>query len=145
MSNALHTKVENALKATESFSVVLDRETDALQKADFKTFAALQDSKFDAAQVYQESILAFEEDVDFLKSLDQFLKEKLHAAHARFTAAAEANQKALLACKKVAERIVGLIIDAAKRTVAEAPNYGSGAVQTVSSKIPLHFKINEVL
>lgn len=145
MSNALHAKVDNTLKATESFSALLDEETAALQKADYKHFAALQDEKFVRAQHYQQSVLAFEEDVDFLKTLDNFLKDKLRAAHARFQAAAEANEKALLAAKRVAERIVSLIMDAAKQTVAEAPNYGASAMQTISAKIPLHFSINEIL
>ena len=145
MSNALNAKVDTALNASESFSAVLDQETAALKKADYNTFSALQDTKILRAQDYQEAVLAFEQDVDFLKTIDNALKDKLRAAHARFKAAAEANERALLAAKKVADRIVGLIMDAAKRGVQEAPNYSSAAVQTVSDKIPLNFKINEVL
>jgi len=144
MSKALHAKVDNALTASEDFSVLLDRETAALKKADYATFGHLQESKITLAQRYQESVLAFEQDVDFLKTLDDVLKDKLRAAHARFKAAAEANESALLAAKKVAERIVTLVMDAAKKSLAQAPNYGKGGVQTYSEKIPVHFKMNEV-
>lgn len=145
MSNAINTKVLEALNASEAFSALLDKETDALKRADYNTFADMQDEKIYGAQRYQESVLSLEPDVDFLKSIDNALKDKLREAHARFRLAADANESALLASKKVAERIVSLIMDAAKRGVQEAPNYGAMATQTVSAKIPLHFKVNEVL
>lgn len=145
MATALLEKVDRTLNATELFSALLDQETLALKAADFKKFESLQDQKFELAQNYQDSILAFEEDLEVLKGLDESVKEKLRTSYSRFTTASETNQKALNASKKVSERIVTLIMDAAKKTVAEGPNYGSNGVQGISDKIPIHFKINEVL
>src|SRR4051812_22332954 len=115
MSNALHAKVDHALKTSDAFSEVLNQETSALKAAQYDVFADLQDIKLDRAADYQESVMSFEQDVDFLKSLDESLKDKLRAAHTRFSAAAEANQRALTASIKVAQRTVSLIMDAAKR------------------------------
>lgn len=145
MSPALVNKVTHALQAVESFSALLDEETAALKASDFDAFKAMQDEKILRAEAYQAAILTFEEDIDILQTLDSDLKQKLHAAHARFNSAADANQNILLASKNVSERIVDMIIEAARRTVNEGPNYGASGTQGLSEKIPVHLKINEVL
>lgn len=145
MNAELQYKVDHAISAVESFSMILDQETSALKTSNYALFEQLQPAKIALAQDYQDSILAFEEDVDVLKSLEDGVKEKLRRAHARFAAAAEANQSALLACKNVAERIVKMIMDAARRTVSDAPSYSAAGMVGLSDKIPVHFKLNETL
>ena len=145
MAQLLDRKVEEALHAVDDFSALLEKETAALNVSDFNTFEALQDAKYDLAQSYQDAVLAFEEEVDHLPTLAESAKDKLRAAHARFTIAAEVNQTALQTAAKVSERVVNLLIGAAKRTVMDTPNYGAGGLQDISSKIPVHFKLNEVL
>lgn len=141
----LDRKVDDALYAVDHFSALLDKETVALNNSDFATFEMLQDKKYELAQTYQDAILAFEQDVEELSHMDDSAKEKLRAAHTRFSVAAEVNQTALQAAAKISERIVDLVINAAKRTVMDTPNYGSGGLQDLSDKIPVHFKLNEVL
>lgn len=140
----LEHKVKETLAAAENFSILLDQETQALRKADYTTFAALQDNKLLFAQRYQESILAFEDDLLTLTTLADHLKEKLRQMHIRYTEAADANQKALLAAKNVTERVIKLIMNAAKQTVMDGPSYSAAGVQGISEKLPIHFKLNEV-
>jgi flagellar biosynthesis/type III secretory pathway chaperone len=144
MKNLSH-KIDNAMTATESFSRVLDQETAALKAADYKTFAALQETKMQHAQLYQDAVLAFEEDLDAVKTLPATDKDKLRTAHARFAAASDANQSALKTAMQTAERLVKMIMDAAKRSVMDGPAYSAAGNQGLSDKIPVHFKLNEVL
>jgi flagellar biosynthesis/type III secretory pathway chaperone len=145
MATALLNKVDHALFAVSSFSDFLDRETAALEKSDFNTFELLQGEKIELAQAYQQAILAFEEDADILPTLDESVKDRLRQAHSRFATAAKTNQTTLEVTKNVAERIVNLVMTAAKKTVIdETPSYGANGLQGVSDKIPVYFKLNEV-
>jgi hypothetical protein len=145
MAVALRDKVTNALLAVDQFSTLLETETEALKASDFDKFEILQDKKIELAQSYQDAILAFEEDMDVLPQLEELLKEKLFAAHARYNRAATENQETLLIKQKVSERILNLVMRAAKQTVMDTPSYGSRGIQAMSDKIPVHFKLNEVL
>lgn len=140
----LYAKVDHTLAAVESFSQLLETETLALKASNFHVFETLQEQKTILAQNYQEAILAFEEDIDLLPTLEASLKTKLQQSHARFSAAAEENQIVLKSTTQVSERIVKLIVDAARKSVADGPSYGRNATQGLSEKIPVHFKLNEV-
>jgi hypothetical protein len=143
---ALHAKVDNAVATVESFSALLDQETTALKAADFTTFEKLQEEKILQAQAYQDAVLSFEEDLDSLKAMDEALKAKLRATHMRYHMATSANLRALQNAQNTAERLVKLIMDAAKRSVAvEAPSYGRTGHQALSEKIPVSFKLNEAV
>ncbi len=143
--STLEIKVANTLDAVENFSQFLEYETKALATADYQTFASIQDTKILLAQQYQDAILAFEADLPHLHALNETLKDKLRNMHQRYLKASEANQKALVAAKNVTERMVNLIMTAAKQTVMDGPTYSAVGVQGISDKLPIHFKLNEVL
>lgn len=145
MAQLLTQKIDAALSAVDQFSAFLEKETAALQKSDYRAFEAMQDQKYSLAQSYQDAILSFEEDVEALPNLPEDIKQKLRAAHTRFSAAADVNQIALETAAKISTRVVDLIIDAAKRSVSDTPNYSAAGSQGLSEKIPVHFKLNEVL
>lgn len=138
-------QVNFALHAVMDFTAVLGQETAALRGSDFPLFQALQDEKLVRAQNYQDSILALEEFIEFLPSLDDATKTALRTAQKDFSKAAADNQTLLEAKLNSSERIVNLIMDAARRTVSDGPAYGANGVQDISDKIPVHFKLNEVL
>jgi hypothetical protein len=140
----LELKVTRTLEAVESFSTLLDKETAALTKADYNSFTALQNDKLALAQRYQEAILAIEEDLPQMATLQDSWKDKLRQMHQRYQDAANANQKALLAAKLATERMVKLIMNAAKQTVMDGPSYSAAGVQGISDKLPIHFKLNDV-
>lgn len=141
----LEMKIATTLDAVENFSRFLEQETAALAKADYNTFSAMQDGKILLAQQYQDAILAFESDLPDMRTLDDATKNKLRKAHQRYVEAADANQKTLLASKNVTERMVNLIMNAAKQTVMDGPAYSAAGKQGISEKLPIHFKLNEVL
>lgn len=138
-------KIDHALNAVEIFTQLLEVETSALKASNYPVFESLQNDKITLAQNYQDSILALEEDQDLLRGLDDATKEKLRHAHTRFNLAADENQNTLLASKNASERIVTMIMSAARQTVADGPTYNAGGTQGLSDKIPVHFKLNEVL
>jgi hypothetical protein len=143
---ALLDKVDQTLFAVEAFCAVLDQETEALKAADYNTFGVLQDVKLKRAHDYQDAVLSFEGDLEKLKVLPDTAKNKLRAAHEKFTLCADKNRKTVAAAHKVSQRIVDMIMDAARRAVADgAPGYSKLAKQGLSDKIPVHFKLNEVL
>lgn len=141
----LHDKVNHALQSVEAFCSVLDKETAALQASDFPLFQSLHQEKMARARDYQESILAFEDVADLLAGLDEDTKNALHIAHRRFTESANANHTVLQSSVTVAERIVTVMMEAARRSVSEGPAYSASGKQDLSDKIPVHFKLNEVL
>ena len=145
MAVALRDKVTHAMLAVDQFSQLLNQETAALQSSDYNLFENLQDRKYQLAQGYQEAILAFEEDADVLPEMEDALKDKLRETHARFTHAADENQRALLVKQKVSERVLNLIMSAAKQTVSDAPSYSANGHQDLSAKIPVYFNLNEIL
>ncbi len=145
-ATALLEKVDQAVFAVEAFCDVLDQETEALKATDYNTFGVLQDVKLKRAHAYQDAVLAFDGDLESMKDLPDAAKDKLRAAHEKFTTIADRNQKTLVAAHNVSQRIVAMIMDAARRSVAdEAPGYSRAATQSLSDKIPVHFKLNEVL
>ena len=146
MAMTLLDKVNHTVKAAENFILTLDKETTALKKADYATFESLQDEKRDNGQIYQDSILSFEGQLDNLKLLPPAAKNTLDVVYKRFNVAADMNQRALRAACGASERIVNMIMDAAKASVAaEAPGYNAAGKQGLSAKIPVHFKLNEVM
>ncbi len=138
-------KITETLAAAEQFSAFLDEETAALGKADYRTFSSMQEMKMHLAQKYQDSILSFEDDLPHLKNLPENAKDRLRRMHTRYAESAQANEKALLAAKNVTERMVKLIMNAAKQTVMDGPSYSAAGVQGISEKMPIHFKLNETL
>src|SRR5690606_8638869 len=145
-ATALLEKVDQAVFAVEAFCDVLDQETEALKATDYATFHVLQDVKLKRAHAYQDAVLAFEGDLEQMKNLPEAAKEKLRKAYDVFNAKADRNQKTIIASHTVSQRIVSMIMDAARRSVAdEAPGYSRTAKQGLSDKIPVHFKLNEVL
>lgn len=145
MAVLLQQKIDHALLAVDAFCNLLEDETKALNTSNFTLFESLQDRKVRLAQAYQDALLAFEEEVEHLQALDENVKDKLRASHARFSVVAEYNQSALSTAKHASERIVSLIMDAARQTVMDTPNYGATGSRDLSEKIPVHFKLNEVL
>jgi hypothetical protein len=143
MAVALRDKVTNALSAVDQFSALMEQETAALQNSDYALFENLQDRKYQLAQSYQEAILAFEDDIEALPEMEDFLKDKLRDAHVRFTTSADTNQRALIVQQKISERILNLIMTAAKQTVSDGPSYSASGHHDLSAKIPVHFNLNE--
>lgn len=143
--SVLRNKVTQALQNIDAFSALLQQEASALQKSDYTTFQNLQGAKLEMAHAYQDAVLSFEEQGDQLQNMEAGDKKMLQECYARFREACKLNEAALLASRTVAERVVNLVMKAARQTVMDGPAYCAMGRQGISDKVPVHFKLNEVL
>lgn len=137
--------IEQALHAIYEFGFTLVKETDALKSVDSQAINDLQDEKVTWAQQYQEWILTLNDRKDEIKPLAQDVKDKLRDAYKNFAKITDENARTLRFKRASAERITNIIINAAKKSVADAPNYGSDGFYGIKKDTPISFKINETL
>jgi hypothetical protein len=121
-THPLSNDVNHMLAAMQAFCGVLNAETIALQARDMNTVTQLFTQKREFAQLYHDAMLRVDDQKDLLKSLDQALKNKVQSAATHFNDIVQQNMIALESAKKVAERIVDVVMDAARRTVNDGPS-----------------------
>ena len=141
----LYNDVTHMLAAMQAFSGVLHAETIALQARDMNTVTQLFPQKREFAQLYHDAMLRLDDQRENLKNLDSALKNRLKTAYAHFQEIVKQNRLALNSAKTVAERIVVLVMDAARRTVMDGPNYNRAGSNALTTDTPVHYKLNEVL
>jgi flagellar biosynthesis/type III secretory pathway chaperone len=143
-THPLSNDVHHMLAAMQAFSGVLHAETIALQSRDMNTVEQLFPQKREFAQLYHDAMLRLDDQKDALKSLDDMLKSKIKQAGAHFSEIVKQNLVALESAKNVAERIVDLVMDAARRTVNDGPSYNRLGTNNLNQETPVHFKLNDV-
>ena len=111
--------VQKVMRVIDSFSQLLMQETAALRKTDFKTVDTLQAEKRHLAREYQEIVTTLAGRKAEMAQLDVAARERLVQARTRFTLILDDNLRALEAAKNSAARLVGKILDAARRSVAD--------------------------
>jgi len=136
--------VMHMLAAMQAFSGVLHAETIALQSRDLNIVGQLFPQKREFAQLYHDAMLRLEDQQDDLKSLDPGLKQKMKQAYAQFQDIVSQNTRALVSARLVAERMVELVMSAARRTVMDGPSYSRQGTNMLPSDIPVHYQLNEV-
>lgn len=147
MSHAsnLPNDIMHMLAAMQAFSGVLQAETIALQSREMKIVDQLFSQKREFAQMYHDAMLRVEDQQQDLKSLDAGLKDKMKTAYAHFQDIVAQNTRALVSARLVAERMVDLVMTAARRTVMDGPSYSAQGTNMLPSDVPVHYKLNEVL
>ncbi len=121
------TDLQKVMRVIDTFGQLLMQETAALRKTDFKTVDTLQAEKRNLAREYQEVVTALAGRKTEMAQLDVQARERLVQARTRFTLILDDNLRALEAAKNSAARLVGKILDAARRSVADdrQTNYSS--------------------
>lgn len=126
MSNAmtaakrpLSSDVREVMDLIEKFGALLVRETSALKNADFDAVDVLQPSKRLMALQYQNLVTELAARKAEMASLDIQARERLVAARTQFTLILNDNLKALEYAKESTRRLVGRILDAARKTVVD--------------------------
>lgn len=146
MTNSnINNDVTHMLAAMQAFSGVLHAETIALNSRDLGIVDQLFPQKCEFAQMYHEAMLKLDDQQPLLKTLEPSLKQKLKAAYAQFQDTTEQNRKALYAAKLVAERMVNVVMDAARKTVQDGPSYSRAGTNVLAGDVPIHYRLNQVL
>lgn len=109
----------SVLKLIEDFGNLLKKETAALKKADFKSVDTLQEQKREYAQRYHTLVTGLSERKAEIAQLDLKSRERLILARTAFTEILNDNLRTLEAAKDGTKRLVGRILDAARRAVID--------------------------
>ena len=129
-------KVNSLLKALDTFSAVLEKETVALKSFDIDTVDALQEEKRQIAKMYQTMVQDLMSHKEALGNLDLRSRENLVRQRTNFTLLLTENMRALEMMKDSAQRLAGKIMDVARQTVQEEnqTNYSpKGKMQSFKS------------
>lgn len=93
---------------------VYQRETDILEVADMQSFIAIQDEKFQAAELYQSDVTEIMSRKDEMKKADPVLKSQLEAMQKDFVALTQKNMEALERMRRIMDRLGGKIREAVR-------------------------------
>lgn len=122
------------LSVIEKFTRVLEQETLALRKSDFKTVDELQADKMNLARDYEQCVTTLAAARDQLMSADETLREKVIRARTQFTVTLTENLKMLDHVKECSKRLVNRILTAAREATEEKSAYGAAGVMETTRK-----------
>jgi hypothetical protein len=111
--------VTDIMQVIDDFGALLVRETAALKKADFAAVDTLQPAKRTMALQYQNMVTALAKRKAEMTGLDLNARERLVRARTQFTGILNDNLRALETAKDSTRRLVGKILDAARKTVVD--------------------------
>jgi len=128
----MKSQVQEMMAVIVAFSSLLEKETEALKKADFKTVDTLQADKKLFARQYHAKVEALAAHRNELPALELALREKLVKERSRFNTVLSDNMYALELAQNSTKRLVNHILDAARHAVMERQqtNYSSGGKAT---------------
>lgn len=109
--------IQEMMETIDHLKGVYERETEALNKSDVKTFMALQDEKISTAQIYQDNIAQMMSRKEELKAMDPAARNKLEEMQGEFSQLAKKNMIALKKMQKTMDRFGGTLRDAARDAV----------------------------
>lgn len=115
----LRNDVQAVMKVLDAFSQLLEEETTALRKSDFKTVDRLQANKKALAAEYQSRVTALTKQKADIAQLEVPLRESLVRKRTGFTVILDENLRALETAKDSAARLVNKILNAARKAVVD--------------------------
>ncbi len=131
----------------DAFGTLLQEETAAVKKSDFKTVDALQAEKRQFAALYAEMVQALSQRKDEMPLLDPAMRDTLIRARTEFTITLQHNLRALENMKRSAQRLANRILEAARHAVKDEcqTNYSAkGQVQAYKTST-LSLRMDEML
>ena len=146
-SQTLKNEIMGVLELIETFGRLLERETKALRKADFKAVDSMQDEKKQMAKAYQTHVAGLAQRKADIVNVDLTLREKLIKARIAFTTILNENLRALDAAKDSSKRLVDRILEAAREAVMEDKTnaYTARGRMNTQIKSPLSISVNQQL
>lgn len=109
--------IQEMMESIDHLKTVYERETEALNKSDVKTFMALQEEKISTAQIYQDNIAQMMSRKEELKAMDAEARNKLEDMQSEFAQLAKRNMLALKKMQKTMDRFGGTLREAAREAV----------------------------
>lgn len=144
MVNATLTMTSEIESLIDTLCDLLDRETDAVAKADYETFKSMQNDKVSLLTRYRAIMDTLLRQKSQLAGADDIVTKRLKAVSAKFSASAERNTRMLDAGRASMQRIVDRIVRAARETVhGNSQTYRKNG--TTSARQSLSIQVDEVL
>ena len=119
---------DDLLFACTNLCDLLEVENDALLSHDPETVRLLADNKAALARLYEQSVQPLVDDPDLAHLLDDDRREMLVAVGTRLNELVETNARRLKAEMEAYQRVMDIMVDAAKKTVTSTTAYGRAGV-----------------
>jgi len=131
-------RAEALILMTSRLTALIEQETalfEARRPLDTQSF---QDEKSKLATIYRREIAAVKQQPDRLEGAPETLKRQLKDETERFTAALEANGRAVEALRVLTEGIVRAVADEAARVKDQDAGYGPGTRRPATPSIAVN-------
>jgi len=131
-------RAEALILMTSRLTALIEQETalfEARRPLDTQSF---QDEKSKLATIYRREIAAVKQQPDRLEGAPETLKRQLKDETERFTAALEANGRAVEALRVLTEGIVRAVADEAARVKDQDAGYGPGTGRPATPSIAVN-------
>jgi len=131
-------RAEALILMTSRLTALIEQETalfEARRPLDTQSF---QDEKSKLATIYRREIAAVKQQPDRLEGAPETLKRQLKDETERFTAALEANGRAVEALRVLTEGIVRAVADEAARVKDQDAGYGPGPLRPATPSIAVN-------
>jgi hypothetical protein len=119
---------DDLLFACTNLCDLLDVENDALLSHDPETVRLLADNKAALARLYEQSVQPLVDEPDLARLLDEDRREMLTAVGSRLNELVETNARRLRAEMEAYQRVMDIMVDAAKKNVTSTTAYGRAGV-----------------
>jgi hypothetical protein len=115
---------DDLLFACTNLCDLLDIENEALLSHDPDTVRLLADNKAALARLYEQSVQPLVEEPEMARFLDEDRREMLVAVGTRLNELVETNARRLKAEMEAYQRVMDIMVDAAKQNVTSTTAYG---------------------
>lgn len=136
---------DDLLFACTNLCDLLDVENEALLSHDPETVRLLADNKASLARLYEQSVLPLVEEPDLAKLLDDDRREMLVAVGTRLNELVETNARRLKAEMEAYQRVMNIVVDAAKKNVTSTTAYGRAGIFDASAGVGGSLSFNKAL
>ncbi|EWY37184.1 hypothetical protein N825_21595 [Skermanella stibiiresistens SB22] len=120
------TAVNETCETMESYTALLERETEAVRASKLEEVAKLGDAKTSLSRKLDHQIMVLRHNKPIIAALDAALRRRLEQLWVRLSAAAEANLKALRNAEMATKQVIDMVVDVTKQTRAEHCVVGYG-------------------
>lgn len=136
---------DDLLFACTNLCDLLDVENEALLSHDPETVRLLADNKAALARLYEQSVQPLVEEPDLARLLDEDRREMLAAVGTRLNELVETNARRLKAEMEAYQRVMDIMVDAAKKNVTSTTAYGKAGVFDASAGMGGSLSFNKAL
>ena len=146
ITNATSTLTSEVETILNTLTDVLERESEAVQTSNFKSFREIQNDKFAMLTRYRSLMDTLTRQTSMLSKSDPRVLDRLRASNEKFRAAAGRNSQALEAGRNSMQRIVDRIVRCARETIhGNRQTYDKKGYSNAKTALPLSLQVDQVL